>query len=76
MKKMKQKSVFTISTITLISIGILLLDALLCFAVFRNIDECTAGQIVGKVLMLIVLVTAATAFLGGLLYCIYSDKEN
>lgn len=76
MKKIKQKSVVTIVTIALVSIGILLLDALLCVATFRNLDKCTAEQIVGKVLMLIVLVTAATAFFGGLLYCIYSDKEN
>lgn len=76
MKKIKQKSVFTIVTIALISIGILLLDALLCVATFRNLDECTAEQIVGKVVFLFVLVTAATAFFGGLLYCIYNDKEN
>lgn len=76
MKKIKQKSVFTIVTIALVSIGILMLDALLCVATFRNIDECTTEQIVGKVVFLIILVTAATAFFGGLLYCIYSDKEN
>lgn len=76
MKKIKQKSVFTIATITLISIGILLLDVLLCVAAFRNLDECTAEQIVGKVVFLIILVTAATAFFGGLLVCIYTDKYN
>ena len=73
MKKIKQKSAFAIVTIALISIGI---DALLCVAAFRNIDECTAEQIVGKVVFLILLVAAATAFFGGLLYCIYNDKEN
>lgn len=76
MKKIKQKSVVTIVTIALVSIGILLLDALLCVATFRNIDECTAEQIVGKVVFLIILVTAATAFFGGMLYCIYNDKEH
>lgn len=74
MKKIKQKSVFTIVTIALISIGILLLDALLCFATFRNIDQCTAEQIVSKVVFLIILVAAATAFFGGLLVAIYTDK--
>lgn len=76
MKKIKQKSVFTIITLVLVSVGILVLDTLLCIATFRNIDECTAEQIVGKVVFLIILVTAATVFFGGLLYCIYSDKEN
>lgn len=76
MKKIKQKSVVTIVTIALVSIGILLLDALLCVATFRNLDKCTDEQIVGKVLMLIVLVTAATAFFGGLLVCIYTDKSH
>lgn len=73
MKKIKVKSVFTIA---LISIGIFLLDALLCVAAFRNLDECTAEQIVGKVVLLIIGVTVATAFFGGLLYFIYTDKYN
>lgn len=76
MKKIKQKSAFAIVTIALISIGILMLDALLCVAAFRNIDECTSEQIACKVVLLILLVAAATAFFGGLLYCIYNDKEN
>lgn len=76
MKKIKQKSVVTIVTIALVSIGILLLDALLCVATFRNIDECTTEKIVGKVVFLIILVAAATAFFGGMLYCIYNDKEH
>lgn len=74
MKKIKQKSVFTIITLVLVSVGIIILDALLCIATFRNIDECTAEQIVAKVVFLILLVAAATAFFGGLLVAIYTDK--
>ena len=76
MKKLQKKSVATIATIILVSIGIIILDVLLCIATFRGIDQCSAEQIVGKVVFLIILVTAATAFFGGLLYCIYNDKEN
>lgn len=76
MKKIKEKSAFAIVTIALISIGILMLDALLCVAAFRNIDECTSEQIACKVVLLIIGVTVATAFFGGLLVCIYNDKEH
>lgn len=76
MKKIKQKSVFTIITLVLVSVGILVLDTLLCIATFRGIDQCSAEQIAAKVVFLIILVTAATAFFGGMLYCIYNDKEH
>lgn len=76
MKKIKQKSVFTIITLVLVSVGIIILDALLCIATFRGIDQCSAEQIVAKVAFLIVMVAAATAFFGGLLVCIYTDKSH
>lgn len=76
MKKLQKKSAATIATIILVSVGIIILDVLLCIATFRGIDQCTAEQIIGKVVFLIVLVAAATAFFGGLLVCIYTDKDE